>query len=138
MVMKFIGRIKLKKILKRQGKSSFQESVSHAMDGIYYTTFHERNFRVEIAMAILVTMMSYLLRVSIVEWCILVLTIGIVLSLELVNTAIERTVDLVTKDYLELAKIAKDVAAGAVFIMSIFSVVIGILIFLPKVMTLLK
>lgn len=138
MGMKFIGRMKLRKILKRQGKTSFGESVSHALDGIHYTTFHERNFRIEIAMAILVTIMSYILRVSLIEWCILVLTIGIILALELVNTAIERTVDLVTKDYLELAKIAKDVSAGAVFIMSMFSVVIGILIFLPKVISLLK
>ena len=81
--------------------------------------------------------MSYILKVSILEWVILVLTIGIVLALEMVNTSIERAVDLVTKDYLELAKNAKDIAAGAVFIMSIFSVVIGILIFLPKILVML-
>ena len=55
-----------------------------------------------------------------------------VLALELVNTAIERTVDLVTKDYHDLAKAAKDVAAGAVLIMSMFSVIIGLIIFIPK------
>ncbi len=136
--MKFIGRLKLRKILKRQGKSSFQESVGHALDGIQYTVGHERNFRIEIFFALMVTVMSYVFKVTIVEWAILVLTIGIVLALELVNTAIERAVDLVTKDYLELARIAKDVAAGSVFIMSMFSVVIGILIFLPKMIALLK
>lgn len=136
--MKLIGRLKLRKILKRQGKSSFSESVGHAMDGIQYTASHERNFRIELAFAILVTIMSYFLKVSVIEWALLVLTIGIVLALELVNTSIERTVDLVTKDYLELAKIAKDVSAGAVFIMSIFSVIIGILIFLPKILNIIQ
>ena len=57
--------------------------------------------------------------------------------LEIVNTAIERTVDLVTKEYEELAKIAKDVAAAAVLVMSMFSVVIGIIIFLPKLINIL-
>ena len=135
--MKFIGRMKLKKILEKQGKSSFFESVGHALDGIQYTIVRERNFRIEFLAAIVVTIMSYVLKVTLIEWCILVLTIGIVLALELVNTAIERTVDLVTKDYLELAKAAKDVSAGAVFIMSLFSVVIGILIFMPKLLVIL-
>ena len=72
------------------------------------------------------------------EWCILVLVIGMVIALEMVNTALERCVDLVTKDYKELAKNAKDVAAGAVLVMSMFSVVIGILIFLPKIIILMK
>ena len=56
----------------------------------------------------------------------------------MVNTAIERVVDLVTKDYHELAKNAKDVAAGAVFIASMFSVVLGIVIFLPKIIQLFR
>ena len=61
-----------------------------------------------------------------------------VICLELVNTAIERAVDLTTKEYKELAKIAKDVAAGAVLVMSMFSVIIGIIIFLPKLMLLIR
>ena len=82
--------------------------------------------------------MSYILHVSMVEWCILLLTISLVLVLEMVNTAIERAVDLVTKDYYELAKIAKDVAAGAVLVASMFSVVLGVLIFLPKIILLFQ
>ncbi len=72
------------------------------------------------------------------EWCILVLMICLVLVLELINTAIERCVDLVTKDYRELARVAKDVSAGAVLVASMFSVVIGILIFLPKIILFIK
>ena len=135
--MKLLGRLKIKKILKNQGKSSFSESVGHALDGIQYTTSHERNFRIELFFAIAVTIASFILKVSLIEWALLVLVIGIVLALEMVNTAMERCVDLVTKDYKELAKIAKDVAAGAVFVMSMFSVVIGIIIFLPKIIEIL-
>ena len=136
--MRLIGKMKVRKLLRRQGHAKFRESASHAIDGINYTASHERNFRIELAAACLVTLLSYFLKVSVVEWCILLLTISLVLVLEMVNTAIERTVDLVTKDYYELAKNAKDVAAGAVLIASMFSVILGILIFLPKIIHLLK
>ena len=133
MLMKLRDRIKLKQRLKLQGKTSFLESMGHALDGIEYTASHERNFRIETIMAILVSIMGFLLKISLIEWAILVLTIAMVLSLEIINTAIERSVDLVTKDYKELAKIAKDASAGAVLVMSMFSIIIGILIFLPKI-----
>lgn len=138
MVMRLLGRFEVKRILRSQGKSKFSESVGHALDGIQYTASHERNFRIEISFAIMVSIASFIFQVSLAEWCQLVLVIGMVLALEMVNTAIERCVDLVTKDYKELAKIAKDVSAGAVFVMSMFSVVLGILIFLPKIITFFK
>lgn len=134
--MKLIDRFKLKKRLKLQGKTNFLESMGHAIDGIEYTAAHERNFRIEIFFAIAVSIASFIFQVSLIEWALLVLVIGIILALEMVNTAIERCVDLVTKDYKELAKNAKDIAAGAVLIMSMFSVILGILIFLPKIIRL--
>ena len=146
MAMKLIDKItkriiensKLKERLKLQGKTNFLESVNHAIDGITYTKEHERNFRVELFMMVLVLVAGIYFRVSIAEWLVLLLTIAIVLTLEMVNTAIERCVDLVTKDYHELAKNAKDVAAGAVFVMSMFSVCIGIIIFLPKIIEMFR
>lgn len=135
--MRLLGRKKIRDILKKQGKSSFNESLGHALDGIEYTINHERNFKIELFFAMAVTIMSFILKVSIIEWGILVLVISMVLALEMINTAIERCVDLVTKEYKELAKNAKDIAAGAVLVMSMFSVVIGIIIFLPKIINLL-
>ena len=135
---RIIEGFKLRKRLKLQGKSKFSESFAHAVDGISYTVNHERNFRIEICFAIAVSIASYLFKVTIIEWCILILTIGIVLALEIINTAIERSVDLVTKQYAELAKIAKDASAGAVLVMSFISVIIGILIFLPRILDLLR
>lgn len=134
--MKLLG--KKNKFLKTQGKEQFNKSLGHALDGIEYAINHERNIKIEIFISILVSILGFLFKINIIEWCIIIITFSLVLGLELVNTAIERTVDLVTKDYYELAKNAKDVAAGAVLIVSMFSVVIGIIIFLPKVINMVK
>ena len=129
--MIFLGR--KNKYLKTQGKSGFRESLNHATDGIDYAINHERNLKIEIFIGILVCIAGFIFKISLLEWLVIVLVIAMVISLELVNTSIERTVDLVTKEYKDLAKVAKDVAAGSVLIMSMFSVVIGIIIFLPKI-----
>ena len=140
--MKLIDKIRnrktTKEALKTQGKSKFSHSVKHAVDGIDYTINHERNFKIELLIALLVCIASIIFKISITEWVILLLTMSMVLVLEIVNTSIERCVDLVTKEYSNLAKIAKDTAAGAVFLMSIFSVAIGICIFLPKIIAIIK
>ena len=133
--MIFLGR--KNKFLKTQGKSSFKSSFNHAIDGIEFAIDHERNIKIEIFMGICASILGFILNISSIEWAIIVLVIAMVLSLELINTAIERAVDLTTKEYQELAKAAKDVSAGAVLIMSMFSVIIGILIFLPKILNLI-
>lgn len=124
--------------LKTQGKEKFSKSFGHAIDGIDYTINHERNIKIEIFFAIITSILGFLLKISLIEWLIIILSMGIVLSAELINTAIERTVDLVTKDYQELAKAAKDTAAGAVLISSIFVAIIGLIIFLPKILLIVK
>ena len=140
MDMELIDRIKnrkkIREELREQGKSSFFTSVGHDLNGIDYTISHERNFRIEMVIAIIVSIVSFVLKVSIIEWLVLIITMALVLVLEMINTAIERSIDLITKEYRELAKVSKDVAAGAVLIMSMFSVVIGIIIFLPKIINL--
>lgn len=135
--MKLIDNIRVKKRLKSQGKTKLLESMNHALDGISYTVYHERNFKIELFIMVVVLMAGVYFKVTKIEWIILLLTISSVLTLELVNTSIERCVDLVTKDYHELAKNAKDISAGAVLVMSLFSVCVGIIIFLPKVMELI-
>lgn len=134
--MIFLGR--KNKFLKTQGRSSFGASFNHAMDGIEFAINHERNIKIEIFMGICASILGFLLKINAVEWAIIVLVISMVICLELVNTAIERAVDLTTKEYQELAKAAKDVSAGAVLVMSMFSVVIGIIIYLPKILYLIK
>jgi len=139
MNIKFLDRINFAKRInqKFQGKRKFTQSMEHALNGISYVTTHERNFKIEIVLGTLAIILGFLLKVSTIEWLILIITISLVLCLEIINTAIERCVDLITNDYKELAKITKDVSAGAVLVMSMFSVVIGIIIFLPKLINLL-
>jgi diacylglycerol kinase len=97
----------------------------------------QRNARVQSGIALVTVALAATLRVSRVEWAILTLLIALVLTLEALNTAIEATVDLVTSEYHPLAKIAKDTAAGAVWLMAIASVVIGVIIFLPRLIAFL-
>lgn len=123
--------------LKTQGKEKFTKSVGHALDGIEYAINHERNIKIQIFIGIIASVLGFLLNISIIEWVVVILLIATILALELINTAIERTVDLVTKDYEELAKVAKDMAAGAVLVVSMFSVIIGVLIYIPKIIDVL-
>lgn len=110
----------------------FFKSFSYAAAGVLHTMKVERNFKVHLLVAFLVLVMGILVELSIVQWFIIIILIGVVLALELVNTALERIVDLVTEEYHPLAKQAKDAAAGAVLVFAIASAVIGLLIFMPK------
>ena len=123
--------------LKSKDKRTFKGSVKNCLDGIGYVTKSEKNFKREIALGIIALILSYILKIDKIEFIIVLTMICLVLTTEIINTAIERAVDLVTKEYHELARIAKDVSAGSVLVTSIFSLIIGIIIFIPKIITLL-
>lgn len=94
--------------------------------------WREPNMRVHIAAGIFISAAGFVFKLSRMEWCVLLLTIAGVMSLEIVNTAIEKTVDLVTEEYKPLAKMAKDLAAGAVLLFTIAAIIIGCFLFIPK------
>lgn len=119
-------------------RRTFIDSVKNCLEGIIYTFNHENNFKREIVLGILVIIAGFLFKISPIEWCIVLLLINFVLVCELINTALEKTVDLYTKEYNAIGKVIKDAAGGAVLIMCIFSSIIGIIIFLPKVINLIK
>lgn len=123
--------------LKSKDKRTFKSSVKNCLDGISYVTKSEKNFKREIALGIIALILSYILKIDKIEFIIVLTMICLVLTTEIINTAIERAVDLVTKEYHELARIAKDVSAGSVLVTSIFALIIGIIIFIPKIITLL-
>lgn len=123
--------------LKSKDKRTFKGSVKNCLDGISYVTKNEKNFKREIALGIIALTLSYILKIDKIEFIIVLTMICLVLTAEIINTAIERTVDLVTKEYHELARIAKDVSAGSVLVTSTFALIIGIIIFMPKIITLL-
>ena len=115
-----------------------RKSFGYAFKGIDDVIEHEPNMKIHVVVAILVVIMAIILKVSIIEWIILVLLIGAVLAAETINTTIENLVDMYTKEYDEKAKIVKDTAAGTVLILAITSAIIGLIIFVPKIICLLE
>ena len=110
------------------------KSFKYAFEGIFTGIKEEQNMKVHITIMILVIISGKMLKISKIEWIICIILFGLVISMELINTAIENTVDLITKEKNEKAKIAKDVAAGAVLVSAIASAIIGLIIFVPKIM----
>lgn len=88
--------------------------------------------RIHLFSAVIVVIAGVLTGISITEWLVLIITIALVIGSEMINTAIEAVVNLASPEYHPLAKQAKDVAAGAVLVFAVASVIIGLLIFLPK------
>ena len=119
-------------------KDPFYKSLGYAISGIIQCIQKERNIKIHLVFMFLVIICGFLFQLSITEWLVCILLFGLVISLELVNTAIEAVVDLCTQEHHPLAKIAKDTAAGAVLISAIASVVIGLIIFVPKILSLVS
>ncbi|WP_445477804.1 diacylglycerol kinase family protein [Lysinibacillus irui] len=109
----------------------YLRSFGYAIEGII-TASKEQNFKSHIVSAIIVMFAGYLTGLSRIEWYIVLLLIALMFALEMINTAIERVVDLASPEIHPLAKQAKDIAAGAVLVFALFSAIIGLLIFLPK------
>jgi diacylglycerol kinase len=110
----------------------------HAANGILHAFRKERNFRIHVLATLLVIMLGVVITISRVEWLFVIGCCMLLLSLELLNTAIENLCDLVTEDYHPIVKIVKDTAAGAVLVAAAGSVITGLIIFLPKIIHLLK
>lgn len=126
-----------KRIYKKK-KRTFIDSVKNCLDGINYTITHENNFKREMILGIIAVILSAVLKINILEWVIVLLLINFVLVCELINTALEKAVDLYTKEFNQTAKIVKDVASATVLVMSIFSAIIGAIIFIPKILVLIR
>lgn len=122
----------------KKRKNPITDSFGYAFEGIRTGIRNERNMKIHCVAIILVTLAGTLFQITATQWCICLLLFALVASLELVNTAIEAVVDLVTEEKKPLAKIAKDTAAGAVLFAAIISVIIGCIIFLPYVLELLE
>lgn len=124
--------------MKKTGKNPLYKSFGYAFEGIFAGIRGERNMKIHCFAAVCVIVAGVLFHISVTEWCICLVLFGLILSLELVNTAIGAVVDLVTEDKKPLAKLAKDTAAGAVLIAAVMAAMAGLLIFVPKLVSLLK
>jgi undecaprenol kinase len=123
---------------KEKGIKKFLNSFTYPIKGLKYAYRNEQNLAVDVSIAIIVLVLGFVFKINPMEWALLSLTIGLVISCELLNTAIEAIVDLVTEDYHPLAKVAKDTSAAAVFVFAIVSIIVGIIIFLPKLIAIIK
>lgn len=123
--------------LKKKGINRLVKSFTYAFDGLKYAFKYEQNILVHTLATILVIIAGIFFKISLTEWLVLALIIGLVIATELINTSIEATIDLVTKEVHPLAKIAKDTAAAAVLVFGLTAIVIGCIIFLPKILVLI-
>lgn len=112
---------------------SIAKSFKCAWAGISATA-KERNFKIELCFAVAALALSAVFRIPFEQWLIVIVCIGMVLAFECVNTAIEAVVDLASPEWHELAKIAKDAAAGAALLASLASFVVGALLFAPRIL----
>lgn len=106
------------------------KSFINALNGIKYAIKYEHNFIIIITAIIITSILGIIFKITNIEWCIIIICFGLVFGCELINSALEATVDLVTIERKPLAKIAKDCASGATLIFSIMSLIIGIIIFI--------
>ena len=113
-------------------------SFKYAFKGIVTSFKTERNMKIHILVMMLVIITGIIFKVSTLDWIILVIMFALVISAELFNTALETIVDMITMEKNEKAKIAKDVAAGAVLVLAIGSIIVGLIIFIPKILDFIK
>jgi undecaprenol kinase len=110
------------------------DSFRFAFEGIKSTFKTERNFRIHLVAAILVIVWAWILKIPTWDFALLLIVISLVLCAELLNTAIEAVIDLVSPEWHPLAKVAKDTAAGAVLVSAVFAVAVGLVILYKPLM----
>ncbi len=115
----------------------YWKSFNHAIDGIIYCIKYEHNMIIILVATILVVLFGFELNISTAEWLFIIFICGAITACEFINSSIEAIVDLITNDYNELAKIAKDTASSASLILCTTALIGGIIIFLPRIIELI-
>lgn len=112
----------------RQEYKKLKNSFKYAKEGFISSFKTERNMKIHVFAAILVVIIGIILKLSVIEWAIFIILIGLVISAELFNTAIETIVDMICPERNDNAKLVKDISAAAVLVMAICSAIIGIMV----------
>ena len=127
--MKKISRDEIKK----RGFKRFLNSFKYSFEGLFYAYRFEQSMFIHFIATVLVIISNFVFSVSRTEWFVTLIAIGMVLAAELINTAIEAVVDLVTLEIHPLAKIAKDCGSAATFVLSVMSGIIAAFVYLPHI-----
>ena len=118
--------------------TNFFKSQGHARSGIKLIFKNERNFRIDLIVAIIVVILGFLFKISHTDWIAISLVISVVFVSETINSAIEALCDTVSLEYKVNIKYAKDVSAGAVLVSALVSVITGLIVFVPYIVELVK
>ena len=118
---------------KEFGIKRFFRSFKYSIEGLDYAYKNEQSMTIHVFISIAIIVMGLFFKITSIEWLIVFVIIGVVMGTELLNTAIEAVVDLVSPEKHPLAKIAKDTASAAVFVYSMIALVAGLIVFLPKI-----
>lgn len=113
------------------------KSFADALNGILYAIRSEKHMKFHLLATILVVAAGWFFDISFTEWCAIILCIGGVITAEVFNTAFEQLVNLVSPQYNVVAGRVKDLAAGAVLVFSISALVVGLIVFVPKIISIL-
>lgn len=119
-------------------KKRLKNSFKYAFNGIKLGILNEQNMIIHFLVMILVVICGFIFKISYIEWLICIVLFCLVISAEFINTAIENVCDSITDKYNKNIKIAKDTAAAAVLIRALASIIVGLMIFLPKLLEVLK
>lgn len=111
----------------------YAKSFGHACSGLFYSLRYEHNMIIMVIAAIIVICAGFYYNICAYEWLFILFAIGSVTSMEMINTSIEATIDLITLESHPLAKIAKDTASTASLILCFVSLIGGLIIFIPKI-----
>lgn len=121
---------------KKFGWKRFLNSFKYSMQGLKYAYLHEQSMFIHALATFLGVILGFVLKISRNEWIVVISLLCLIAVIELINTSIEATCDAITDTYHPLIKIAKDTASSAVFIASIVSLFVGLVIFVPKIIAL--
>ncbi len=138
MVSKKQGRKKkYRDVIKKQfGVKRFVNSITNSLAGLKYAYTNEQSLLIHIVLCVVVIFAGLYFKISGIQWVIVLFAAAIIVVAELLNTAIEATVDLVTEEFHPLAKVAKDCASAAVFFISIVAGCVWLYVFIPKILSL--
>ncbi len=126
-------KIKIKEL--KLDKKRLINSFKYAFEGILQAYVGEQNLKIHTVIAVLVIIFGFILKISYTEWLVCLVLIGLVLMAEFFNTSIECLVDLTSPEIHPLAKATKDTASAGVLMMAIISAIIGLIIFIPKLIS---
>lgn len=130
--------LKKQKEHKQMSVKRFFNSIKYSVEGLIYAYGNEQSLWIHGVGSLLIILLGFILQITFNQWAILIIALVVVLAVELLNTAIEATVDLITKEIHPLAKIAKDCGSAAAFVTGLMLTIISLFIFVPYILALFQ